>query len=1545
MAPLDSTPPGSSPNGMPLPQGSAPDGDTDAGSPTPDGPNDTGNGPPGSRSVEMDAEALDWDASPFDLSAAPKGRFAMETRAETTRVVTGGDATRRGEIDQLITGGLESFVDGVLGEENTTLNGTLLERTGRGSKTLANKLELTVGGRMSLSAKSWQGAGLNGGEDAIILGGALTDTWTGGLMIASAMSDDLVIGAGVRLTVPMDIWLNQLTGMEERPGTAAADALMIDMCGTLFEREYGAGMHAAGIALLSGTVYQTQRVGFRPMMRAAMGVRNLIPGSGAPASEQPPPSPPAAPGAGAEGVLVATSVGSSAAGSVRHFGNFQDAGRVAGSADEMANAADLRHADNTAGTLEDASTAARNLGGSDAPNGMANPGMVDEGRTPNPWGTANPPRESLPMDDWVSPMSELDLQRAQLPEGFDTEELLSRLDHMTAAWLRQIEWGRNEQIGAVDSQIAVRVNALSDLGRHAGEFEVTPLPVKPGRREVVHIPSLGDAPVVRWTGTVPKGADARVVHFEAQMDALMALKGALSEGLDPVQELRSLAAQAEELYGATDPRTLAYADTLTYYDQLARVHRTAAYQNELDVLMLMRSELLSGRNPRVAAESFLEAFETGADAQRAEIVNFLAGSDFDIATRVPEGMDNTNLIQRWQGQAVELRRQAAAMDVSTPAGAERASTLSEAASALENAAFELMVGNDPTNMLLRSIGSIETRTFVDGGNGAFEAGHLRLAWQEYSVQVDLYRQVMMGESSLDVPGFRRVAATPIDPPTYADVFPGGVPEEFRRSLGPPEATDEVSTALRSVPLPRGDVPDEFRQVLDLPGPADEVVTAASPPVATLPSGNPGLLEVYEGPPILAPLQPRMDDVGATWRSGSDGAAAVESATGAMRGNYQTMGGASNVVLDAPVTISDDTQAAVSAMPVQAVPDDFRWSAAMDAIKSEYMDHRRSSNWRGALAYTDAIEGMRNELVAGFADLGGNIDDLPGRDHHEVHKAIQGLLEQANQAGDATQAKRIGDFLESFEQNTYDIFADLVDRADEFESGARGQIQPLDPHIDQAKLLDWLKSQQDDAMRRMGSADEATMTAASHEATYYQQMVAAMERGVSPLSESGDQIAYLRATAPEQADIYSNFHDDLVSTLSNPDFHRSATEMGDDTYAPVALLRPELGNQPLSDDGMQTQLFDAEAVDPDGRGEVSTGDYAANRDRINSNVGDNDFTRAPDERPEGIEHTEPRGRRGILKKPDPDAAPPRVSLDDGRAVNQGPDTETVSDLDMRIWAERLRAEASEQATRSQGGFGNYMDQVASMRPPPTDEEMMANRMSVANPYAYNRVEAANQLWDAQRLRDARPPSEWDRWPSRQGFRSWDQSAQSRRSVRFGDASVVTVYADADDVRRITNQWRDLDAGNAAMPWWTGSGINRPTDAINADEAVRHVPTPRTMDSRRGYPSKWRAGRQPGFGRLADSPGAFPFSPREQLIADLMRGQRVDASHIDLLQDTLNEGVRANRVRHKEWLDMNALLRSLRYGVVLGDSSRPFAQALDWRTLSKMLDMLESAASTL
>ena len=76
------------------------------------------------------------------------------------------------------------------------------------------------------------------------------------------------------------MWVHGLVGMEERPGTCAADGILFEIAGTLYEREYGPSVHAALVARLQGTVVTTMKTGFRPLMKTALGVRNLIPGGG-----------------------------------------------------------------------------------------------------------------------------------------------------------------------------------------------------------------------------------------------------------------------------------------------------------------------------------------------------------------------------------------------------------------------------------------------------------------------------------------------------------------------------------------------------------------------------------------------------------------------------------------------------------------------------------------------------------------------------------------------------------------------------------------------------------------------------------------------------------------------------------------------------------------------------------------------------------------------------------------------------------------------------------------------------------------------------------------------------------------------------------------------------------------------------------------------------------------------------------------------------------------------------------------------------------------
>ena len=136
----------------------------------------------------------------------------------------------------------------------------------------------------------------------MLLAGHMSDLWDGGAAIVAAMTDDTVAGGGIRVTTPLDLWVHGLMGVEERIGTCTADAVLVESSATHYEREYGPGVHAAGLAAYTGSLYQSSRSTFRPLMRVSSGVRNLIAGGGggggggdagagsAPTASPPPPS-------------------------------------------------------------------------------------------------------------------------------------------------------------------------------------------------------------------------------------------------------------------------------------------------------------------------------------------------------------------------------------------------------------------------------------------------------------------------------------------------------------------------------------------------------------------------------------------------------------------------------------------------------------------------------------------------------------------------------------------------------------------------------------------------------------------------------------------------------------------------------------------------------------------------------------------------------------------------------------------------------------------------------------------------------------------------------------------------------------------------------------------------------------------------------------------------------------------------------------------------------------------------------------------------------
>ena len=283
-------------------------------------------------------------------------RYALEIRAEVLNTLAMGRAMRQGESDRLEIG-VGGASDEVVGAETLEVGGKLTERVEWSATTMAQRVKTKVQGHLEVE----------GANDTTILAGAMLDTQAGGVFVAAGMSDDLVAGGGVRITAMADLWMNGLTGMEEKVGTAAADGAFVEAYAVAFEREYATGVHNAGAAMFAGTVHTTMASGFRPMVGAMMGVRNLTPGGGGGGGGGAPvPAPPPAPAGGeAAGGMLAGAAGAGRAGT--QTGSAEDmaglarmseqASEVGQQLDEVASTA---RSSDTADTLENMRAFAEN---------------------------------------------------------------------------------------------------------------------------------------------------------------------------------------------------------------------------------------------------------------------------------------------------------------------------------------------------------------------------------------------------------------------------------------------------------------------------------------------------------------------------------------------------------------------------------------------------------------------------------------------------------------------------------------------------------------------------------------------------------------------------------------------------------------------------------------------------------------------------------------------------------------------------------------------------------------------------------------------------------------------------------------------------------------------------------------------------------------------------------------------------------------------------------------------------------------------------------
>lgn len=291
-------------------------------------------------------------------TAAAMERYAMEVRAEVLRCISAANGYRRGVSDRIEIGhpdedGAESSSDTVAGKETVHIGGDLREEVTRGRNNRMASQELVFEQHLKL----------HGHGDMVLLGGAMNDVHLGGGFLAAGMSDDLTIGGGVRTTVPADLWLAGLIGMEEKFATGAADGALVELYGVAMEREFAFGAHAYGVAVFNGTLYTTTAAGFRPLFKVQMGVRNHVPGGGGGggnSTSAPPPPPAAAPPPDAGMVVAGARAG-------RHYNDVARIADAAHVADAAEDASAARHLD-LSDILDDVVVAARALENGVAPN-------------------------------------------------------------------------------------------------------------------------------------------------------------------------------------------------------------------------------------------------------------------------------------------------------------------------------------------------------------------------------------------------------------------------------------------------------------------------------------------------------------------------------------------------------------------------------------------------------------------------------------------------------------------------------------------------------------------------------------------------------------------------------------------------------------------------------------------------------------------------------------------------------------------------------------------------------------------------------------------------------------------------------------------------------------------------------------------------------------------------------------------------------------------------------------------------------------------------
>ena len=253
-----------------------------------------------------------------------------------------------------------------------------------------------------------------------------------------------------------------------------------------------------------------------------------------------------------------------------------------------------------------------------------------------------------------------------------------------------------------------------------------------------------------------------------------------------------------------------------------------------------------------------------------------------------------------------------------------------------------------------------------------------------------------------------------------------------------------------------------------------------------------------------------------------------------------------------------------------------WLSTRQNMRDELTRLRRESNWRGTIAYGDALKGMRDELVAKLPELTG-LSEEAAQSAPDARKAYEALSRAANEAaesGDWARFKKITEFLEGFDARSrmkLATIAEGVQSADEI-ADLRG-TKMLNDQIDGQKLSTVIEENLDEAevelaqsieRMRMGEATQEQVQEAGTKAAYWQTAKDLVNKGEDPLVESSNTIAYLHATNQhDEAAIHLKMQATLEAMMSNPDYHKKVDAF---SYPTGAALRPDLSSAPAEHSG-------------------------------------------------------------------------------------------------------------------------------------------------------------------------------------------------------------------------------------------------------------------------------------------------------------------------------------------------------------------------------------------